>query len=282
MNKQYKTAPLPFQGQKRNFVPHFKEALKEFKCKHEVDTVVDLFGGSGLLSHTAKRMYPALKVIYNDFDGFHLRLNNVHITNSILQTIRTIVDDYSPSERLNKHTVGQIISLVNIEKEKGYFIDYITLSSSVMFSGKYAMDHEEFCKSTMYNNVKKSDYEVDCYLDGLEITKEYYRVLFNQYKGQSNVLFIVDPPYLSTDVKTYSAVKYWKLKDCLDVLNVLKDDNYVFFTSDKSELIDLFEWLSVNYKARNPFMDAKMNSFRNTVSYNGKYPYLMFYSNRRN
>lgn len=53
--RNYTTAPLPFQGQKRNFIKQFKEALKAYPK----DAIyIDLFGGSGLLSHTVKTTYP--------------------------------------------------------------------------------------------------------------------------------------------------------------------------------------------------------------------------------
>ena len=61
----YKSAPLPFVGQKRMFVKEFIKVLSQFPA----DTVfVDLFGGSGLLSHIAKRTKPESTVVYNDFE----------------------------------------------------------------------------------------------------------------------------------------------------------------------------------------------------------------------
>lgn len=52
MNKEYLSAPLPFVGQKRMFARKFKEVLKEFPN----DAIyIDLFGGSGLLSHITKK-----------------------------------------------------------------------------------------------------------------------------------------------------------------------------------------------------------------------------------
>ena len=51
MSKNYVQSPLPFQGQKRRFNVSFKEALNEFKT---AQVFVDLFGGSGLLSHWVK------------------------------------------------------------------------------------------------------------------------------------------------------------------------------------------------------------------------------------
>lgn len=47
MIKEYKVAPLPFIGQKRMFAAKYKQVLKDIEG---VNVVVDLFGGSGLLS----------------------------------------------------------------------------------------------------------------------------------------------------------------------------------------------------------------------------------------
>lgn len=69
--KIFTKAPLPFMGQKRKFLKQFKPALVGFS---PTATYVDLFGGSGLLSHTVKAVYPDAKVVYNDFDNYRERL----------------------------------------------------------------------------------------------------------------------------------------------------------------------------------------------------------------
>jgi len=63
MQKQYSQAPLPFMGQKRMFASEFRRILKQFD---DATVFVDLFGGSGLLSHIAKREKPYATVVYND------------------------------------------------------------------------------------------------------------------------------------------------------------------------------------------------------------------------
>ena len=90
MQKQtvYTSAPLPFQGQKRRFIGEFRKALSRFP---DAATFVDLVGGSGLLSHVAKRERPDARLIYNDFDDFHLRLENIPRTNALLARIRNLV-----------------------------------------------------------------------------------------------------------------------------------------------------------------------------------------------
>lgn len=49
--KQYNSAPLPFQGQKRKFVKEFAKVLQQYP---DDAVFIDLFGGSGLLSHITK------------------------------------------------------------------------------------------------------------------------------------------------------------------------------------------------------------------------------------
>ncbi|WP_099465886.1 DNA methyltransferase [Parabacteroides provencensis] len=273
----YKAAPLPFQGQKRNFIEHFKKALTEFRSVSQIDTVVDLFGGSGLLSHTAKRMYPELRVIYNDFDDFHVRLENVNITNNLIKAIREYLTGFPKEKKIEPSMKCLILSLIRAEEKKGHTIDYITLSSSLMFSGKYATCYKELEQQTFYNNVKKTDYAVEDYLQGIEVVKSDYLQLFNLFKDYQKVLFVLDPPYLSTDTTTYGSNKYWKLRDYLNVLNVLIANNYIYFTSNKSSLIELCEWFSENYSLKNPFSGAKVQTYKASVNYSAKYTDMMLY-----
>jgi len=90
--KTYSRAPLPFVGQKRMFVSEFKKILKHFDDK---TIFVDLFGGSGLLSHITKRERPDAVVIYNDHDNYRGRLENIGRTNTLLGDLRKIGRDIS-------------------------------------------------------------------------------------------------------------------------------------------------------------------------------------------
>lgn len=275
--KIYKTAPLPFQGQKRNFVEQFKKAISEFKFEYQIDTVVDLFGGSGLLSHTVKRLYPEIRVIYNDYDDFHKRLECVQTTNLLLKEIRKYLTDIPKEQKLNSSMKYLILSLIRNAEQKKHQVDYITLSSSLMFSGKFAKSYKEFEQETLYNNLKKSDYLVEDYTEGLEIVKMDYITLYNLFKNEKKVLFVIDPPYLSTDTSTYNSNKYWKLKDYLNVLNVLATGRYIYFTSNKSSIIELCDWFSTNYGLNNPFSEAKVNTYNTTINKMSKYTDMMLY-----
>ena len=271
--KTYKSAPLPFQGQKRRHAEKFSNVIKAINP----DIVVDLFGGSGLLSHLAKRANPRSRVIYNDFDNYSKRLANIDKTNELLAYFRELLHEYKDDEKITGAMREKILQKLKDENEKGY-VDWITLSSSLKFSMKYATDYEGFLKDAMYNKIRGTDYVVDGYLEGLEVVSVDYRELCRQYRGVSGVLFIADPPYLSTDVSTYSSAEYWKLKDYLDVLTELSGLNFVYFTSEKSQIIELCEWLEKNEgKVRNIFKDVTVSAVKSNTSGINSYTDIMIY-----
>lgn len=267
--KKYNQAPLPFQGQKRRFLNEFKEALSKFPS----DAVyVDLFGGSGLLSHTVKQMYPEAKVIWNDFDNFFERLKHVESTNRLLAKIRALVAGCEKDKKIPAEIRAAILR--EIALEEGY-VDYVTISSSILFSGKYARDYTELSKQGFYNVVKQSDYNADGYLEGVEAVRQDYQALYEKYKGQGAV-FLFDPPYLSTDASSYSSGEYWKLADYLNILTCLTD-SYFYFTSNKSSVVELCEWMSTQSDYVNPFAGAEMRTTAQTVNFQSSYTDIMAY-----
>lgn len=271
MNKTYNSAPLPFMGQKRRFVPDFKKALKTFD---QATIFVDLFGGSGLLSHVTKSERPNARVIYNDYDDYHKRLEHIDRTNVLLADLRQIASKTPADKKLSQIIKEAVLQRVELDDTDG-FVDYITLSSSLLFSMKYVNNFDELKKATMYNRIKKDNYNCDGYLDGLEVVKCDYRKLFHQFKDNANVVFIVDPPYLSTEAGTYKS--YWKLADYLDVLQVLNNVSYIYFTSDKSAIIELLAWIDKNLNADNPFKGAAKIEILNRMNYQAEYKDIMLY-----
>lgn len=168
----------------------------------------------------------------------------------------------------------QILECVAEEAKTG-FVDYITLSTSLLFSGKYATSFDELAKGGFYNMVRQSDYSADGYLDGVEIVKQDYRELFEQFKDMQGAVFFVDPPYLSTDVKAYKC--YWGLADYLDVLKVLQGKSYVYFTSNKSQIIELIDWFTQTKFDSNPFEGAARREFNMTINHTSQYKDIMLY-----
>lgn len=271
--KLYMSAPLPFVGQKRMFAREYIKVLEQFK---DCTVFVDLFGGSGLLSHITKRMRPDASVIYNDFDNYRKRLENIPRTNLLLADFRRLVEGVPRHKQITGEARERILERIKQEEKEWGYVDYITLSPSLMFSMKYKTSLDGIRKEAFYNKIRKTDYPLcNDYLEGLEITCRDYREVFNEYKDISNVVFLVDPPYLSTDVTTYSM--YWKLSDYLDVLTVLNGHSFVYFTSNKSSIMELCQWMDRNRTLGNPFESCAKAKFQAHMNYNASYTDIMLY-----
>lgn len=267
------SAPLPFVGQKRMFAREYVKVLEQFK---DCTVFVDLFGGSGLLSHITKRMRPDAKVVYNDFDNYRKRLENIPRTNLLLADFRLLAEGVPRHKPITGEARERILERIGMEEKEWGYVDYITISSSLMFSMKYRMNLDGICKEVLYNNIRKADYALcDDYLKGLEITSRDYREVFNEYKDMPNVVFLVDPPYLSTDVTTYSM--YWQLSDYLDVLTVLNGHSFVYFTSNKSSIVELCQWMGRNQTLGDPFEGCVKSEFNAHMNYNAGYTDMMLY-----
>ncbi|MDM8208868.1 DNA adenine methylase [Bacteroides gallinaceum] len=272
MNTEYLSAPLPFVGQKRMFAQKFKEVLKEYP---DNSVFVDLFGGSGLLSHITKREKPNATVIYNDYDNYRMRLNNINRTNALLSDLRKLTIDCPRQKLIPEPIRGLILERLRQEETTG-FVDYITISSSLLFSMKYCMNLKDLQKESFYNNIRKQDYPLCTdYLNGLEIVSCDYKELVKKYKNLPNVVFLVDPPYLSTEVGTYRMS--WRLSDYLDVLSILVDKSFIYFTSNKSSILELCCWMGNHPNIGNPFNNAKKEEFNARMNYNSTYTDVMLY-----
>ena len=240
MKKRYINAPLPFQGQKRNFLSQFRDKIKEYAADA---TFIDVFGGSGLLSRTIKDTLPDAKVVYNDFDEYEKRLKNIPTTNILLSKIRELITKYPNNSRLPLCLKEKILNLIKNDIAEGYFVDYITISSNILFGGKYANNFLELQKAQFYQKASKSDYkETSDYLSGIEVIRKDYLAVFEAYKNAKNVVFVLDPPYLTTDQKSYKKENYWGLYEHLKLLEVFDNHNYIMFTSDKSQIVELLQY----------------------------------------
>lgn len=256
------------------FARQFIEIIKQYP---EGTVFVDLFGGSGLLSHITKHFHPESRVIYNDFDNYRLRIENIPRTNRLLELIRPIVSHFGHGKSIPGEARERIFSLLEQEETENGYLDFITLSSSLMFSMKYRLSIRAMRKEVLYNKVRKSDYD-PCpdYLAGLEVVSCDYRQLFERFKDVPGVVFLVDPPYLSTDVSTYHM--RWRLADYLDVLSVLPGHNFVYFTSEKSGIIELCEWMARSPLPGNPFAGCRRREFDATLNHTSRYKDIMLFT----
>ena len=238
----FKQAPLPFIGQKRMFLKHFETVLNEnIKGNGEGWTIIDTFGGSGLLSHTAKRLKPKARVIYNDFDGYAERLAHIDDINRLRAELYSVVGNAtSKNKRMTKDCKAECIRI--IQNFKGYK-DLNCLASWLLFSGQQVATLDDLFQHNFWHCIRQSDYpKADGYLDGVEIVKESFHTLLPKFSDDPKALFVLDPPYLCTKQESYKQAKYFDLIDFLRLVNITRPP-YVFFSSTKSEFIRFVNYM---------------------------------------
>ncbi|TNG92993.1 hypothetical protein FHQ28_01525 [Pasteurellaceae bacterium USgator11] len=263
-------APLPFIGQKRMFLTHFKQILNDNIPDDGAGwTIVDTFGGSGLLSHVAKQIKPKARVIFNDFDGYADRLKHINDINRLRCILANLLVDQPRQKRLQPNIRQQVIDA--IEAFDGYKDPHI-LCAWLLFSGQQVRSVGELYRHGFYNCVRQSDYSTaDNYLNGIEVVHESFHRLIPRFVDDRKALLVLDPPYLCTHQESYKQQTYFDLIDFLRLIHLTRPP-YIFFSSTKSEFVRFVDYL-VEDKADNwqAFEGAKRTKIKTSTSYSGKY-----------
>ena len=258
----FKQAPLPFIGQKRMFLKHFETVLNEnIKGDGEGWTIIDTFGGSGLLSHAAKVIKPKAHVIYNDFDGYAERLAHIDDINKLRAELYSVVGNATQkNKRMTKDCKAECIRI--IQNFKGYK-DLNCLTSWLLFSGQQVATLDDLFQHDFWHCIRQSDYpKADGYLDGVEIVQESFHTLL---------------PKFSTRQESYKQATYFDLIDFLRLVNITRPP-YIFFSSTKSEFVRFIKYMQEdkvdNWQA---FDNAQRIVVNASASYSGKYEDNMVY-----
>ena len=271
-----KSPPLSFPGNKKNYK---KEFLEELASRFDdTYTYVDLFGGSGYLSYMTKFTFPKARVIYNDYDDFSTRIENIDKTNKLIEHIRHMIGSAKYSEKLSPDLRLKILEYLRQKELSGEYVDYITLSSFLCFSNKLCDNHKEMTECYLYNRLKNKPLKCsEEYLKGLEIINDDYRSVYKQFKDEPKVVFIIDPPYLASTKRVYKN-NYWRLPHYFEVLEILREaDNWFFFTNDEGCLKELLEFIdTLTEKDSRKYMTG-VSVYKRTscCNYNAKFKDIM-------
>lgn len=249
-------------GNKRNMLKHIKAVLETMREDGQIDSetiFIDCFGGSGLISHNIKQWYPSNRVVWNDYDNYQERLNHLDTTERLRQEMAKIINDTIPyKDKLHTPTKEKILTLLQDKAQSGAFIDYITLSTYLLFSGNYATNYQELAKSTFYNIVANSPLNNKGYLAGIERAQADFIDLLDSYKDITNKCLILDPPYLQTQKGNYR--DSFQLAQFFNLIERVQKP-YIFFGSHRSEILPCFAYLSKYHKelANYTYKQANLN-----------------------
>lgn len=264
-SKYWMQAPLPFTGQKRQWIATLDNELDNIDLSG-VDTIVDLFGGSGLMSRFMKDKFPDKKVIYNDYENYRERIRRIPETNVVLEKLRVILDESGIA--MNARITDENVRDQIYEVVKDVY-DWRTIFANIFFSGPTPLPRTD---KRYYNRVVKNNYkEAMEYFDGLEIVSCDYQELIKQYNGD-NVLYICDPPYLMTDNDSYKKNNEWKLTDYLEIIRLISinSNSFIYFTCEKTGIIEFIDWLELNFGIKLVKGKSKILGKTSGINYNAK------------
>lgn len=269
--------PLPFQGNKREFIKTIIPLLLDLEQRGIItkDTIfVDVFGGSGIISHNIKLFFRKNRVVWNDFDNYQQRLDNIEATNELVAKIYQYNNTKEKGiyKRLDKETKEKILEVITKEIEERGFVDYLTLSGKFLFSDKFASNYVELSKNDFYfRGIEYVPYKKDNYLEGVERISLDFVEVFEMFKNKKAFL-IIDPPYLFT---AQDDTKAWGAKDFLRLVSLLKPP-FMLFSNCKSQILDFLECFS-------GFDNIKIHSRQRQMSKDYSYTdYLILQENKSN
>ncbi|MCT8831524.1 hypothetical protein KZ432_01155 [Glaesserella parasuis] len=251
------------------FLQHFEKLLEHIPDDGEGWTIVDAFGGSGLLSHVAKRLKPKSTVIYNDFDGYAERLKHIDDINRLRQLIYPLLSACEKQKKVPNDVKAQIIEI--IKNFDGYINEHI-LCSWLCFSGQQVATLDELFKEDFWHCIRQTDYpSADGYLDGIEVVSESFHTLLPKYQNDPKALFVLDPPYLCTHQASYKQATYFDLVDFLRLIHLTRPP-FVFFSSTKSEFVRYVDaMIEDKWDNWQAFQDYERIVVNTSTSYSGKY-----------
>lgn len=236
--------PLPFNGSKRYWINTLKEQFKDYKLEPDV-LIVDLFGGSGILSHLFAWMFPNNKVIYNDFDHYLDLFKEVDKINTMTEWGRQFLQEkgYRKNDKITMEDKDIILKQLNEifgEKYEENNKLFNVICANWCFSGRNNLN------GFLYNKMTAKPYRAiveEYILPNITVINQDYKEIMKQLKDYdpSKLLFILDPPYLSTSKSFYN--EYWGIEETCNIIDICLKYKSILFESDKSEILPLIELL---------------------------------------
>lgn len=267
---QYNKPPLAFMGNKKNMLKHIKQVLQYMQGDGYIndETIfLDVFGGSGLISHNIKQWYPKNRVIWNDYDNYQKRLDGISDTEILRAKIYEVFDINNTKEKATQAQKQEILYFIKDFESKGHYVDYVSLSTYLLFCGNYADSLESLSKHGFYNRVAKEALNAKGYLQGVGRVQQDFKALLDSYSHIQNKLLILDPPYLQTQIGNYKDC--FKLGQFFELIQRVSKP-YIFFGSENSDIIESFEYL----KAHNKELEGY--AYNNAYLSMGKKDYILY------
>ena len=237
----FKKPPLQFIGNKSRFRKEFIEQIDKYNNPEYI--FIDVFGGSGYLSYLTKLVHPENKVIYNDYDGYKERVERIEETDKIINEIKDIFKNNNIEYGMmaSKELSEEITTMLKRKEDEGNYVDWMTFSSQLCFTNWICRRYEDMRGHSLYNHLHRRCIVVKDYFKGLNVIKDDWKNIYNNYKDNENVVWIIDPPYPNSAQTQYHGSI--TMKDVCEIIDIMfNQKKVIYFCSDTSGIEDIIKW----------------------------------------
>lgn len=235
MEKEIIISPIFYMGNKKKLV---KKGLVELFPKN-INTMVELFGGSSIVSMNTKANRYFISDIDNNLVGLY-KLFKYNDSDTIINHIENRIDEYGLArERTKRNVFKDKAKLEEYKKAYMNFRKYYNGNKNVL--DFYTLMFYSFSQQFRFNN--KGDFNMPCGNDCFSKLNEEYIKNGCDFFGRNNVcigqadfrgldidnlnsndFIYLDPPYLNTTA-TYNENNGWNEKDEYDLYNLCEKLN---------------------------------------------------------
>lgn len=266
--------PIHFSGNKKHWQEFIENVIKDIPSD---STIVDAFGGCGIISYYIIQSRPDINVIYNDFDGYIKRLDNIGDLEEIRKGLQKIAGKRTHGKirqagQLDKNPITDVVKKKKILKylddckKRGMFVD-INVIATWLTHGFSATDLA--IDKVMINNIPVNPLNLERvkeYADVLRPVRHKFdiRSLFTSKRLQkllndSSVYWILDPPYRETDAGDYKNGFSEEIEN--SIKEIVKTNRVILFCDEKEK--DVYKKM---FKGKCKVKNKKKNCFFNNIS----------------
>lgn len=240
--------PLRFSGNKKHWQEFIEKLVKDIPSGA---TIVDAFGGCGIISYYIITYRPDINVIYNDFDGYIDRLDHIDDLEEIRSGLQKIAGNRSrgkirKDDQLDKNPITDVVKKKKILKylddckARGMFVDFNVISTWLTY-GFSANKLTADC--VMVNNIPANPLNTERakeYADVLRPLRHKFdiRSLFTSKRLQkllkdNSVYWVLDPPYRDTNDNDYKNGFSKEIED--SIKEIIKTNRVILFCDEKEK-----------------------------------------------
>ena len=250
MNYHKIKTTIPFIGSKWKYRNKLYDILTTHFDTNKEYLIYDIFGGSGSLSLICKDIFKNSKIIFNDYDEIITDKQNNNVIDEQIDKANNIINEIKQITNYNETRNNKLNNtelIKNILDKHNADLKNITKSiveSQICFNSRSLKDNQK----DYFNRIRKTD--IKHYYNnfkGIQIIHKDFEDIFSEIPNDENIIILLDPPYLNTQMNGKYKMNYWKLNKYLKMLSFIvfnQKIKFILFEGKESNINDVLDFIS--------------------------------------